>query len=71
MLFDVFICFTQGDNDANLCKIVRCKRFSEGNMSIPSKQRSLHNMELISYILKMIEIARKILIKEMYCIEKL
>ena len=56
MLLDVFICFTQGDNDANLCKIVRCKWFSAGNMSIPSKQRSLHNMEFISYILKVIEI---------------
>ena len=44
-------------NDANLCKIARCKWFSVGNMSIPSNQRSLHNMEFISYILRVIEIA--------------
>lgn len=66
MLLDAFICSTQGNNDAHLCKIVRCNRFSGGNMSIPSKQRSLHNMEFISYVLNVIEIASKLYIEEIY-----
>ena len=57
MLLDVFICFIPYNNDATLCKIIRCNRFSAGNISISSKYSSLHNMKFLPYIFKVIEIS--------------